>query len=190
MLKYFPEFLERSKFGYKGEMKRRQLPLGKRYTADPDAAEVIDSAQTNSDNVSPGFPLGTAVQFCDDSPVTIPVGVHTAVGGDSDQPTPGDILCGAIAACLDSTIRIVANRVGVRLKELTVRVKGTVDVRGTLWLDKNIPVAFTRFDVHVHIKPRGFVPQKMLDKLLRASERSCIVIQTLRNGPEIAVTRD
>jgi uncharacterized OsmC-like protein len=120
----------------------------------------------------------------------MPVGVHMAVGGDSDQPTPGDILCGAIAACLDSTLRIVANRVGVRLKTLSVHASGRVDVRGTLRVDKNVPVAFSHFDVTVDIKAAGFIPGKMLDKLLRAAEKSCIVIQTLKNGPEITVSRN
>ena len=189
MLGHYPEFLERSQLDYKGKMKVRQVPLCERYGVEPAAAVLVDCARTSSENVNPNFPLGPAVQFCDESPITMPVGVHMAVGGDSDQPTPGDILCGAIAACLDSTIRIVANRVGVRLKKLAVKVSGRVDVRGTLRVDTTVPVAFTHFDVNVTIKAAGFVPGKMLDKLLRAAEHSCIVIQTLKNGPTVTVTR-
>lgn len=189
MLNQFPEFVERSQSDGKMKMKDRQVPLCERYVEEPAAAIVIDSASTSSDNVDPNYPLGSSVRFCDDSPVTIPVGVHRAVGGDSDQPTPGDILCGAIASCLDSTLRIFANRVGVRLKKLDIHVTGTVDVRGTLRVDRNVPVAFSRFDVVVTLKAAGFVPGKMLDKLLRAAEESCIVIQTLKQGPTITVTR-
>lgn len=189
MLEHYPDFLQRSQSDYKIKMKDRQLPLCNRYRSEPDAAIVIDSACTSSDNVNPAYPLGTAVQFCDDSPIAMPVGVHFAVGGNSDQPNPGDILCGAIASCLDSTLRIIANRVNVKLKKLEVSVSGRVDVRGTLRVERNVPVAFTHFDVSVTLKVRGFVPGKMLDKMLRAAEESCIVIQTLKSGPEITVTR-
>jgi hypothetical protein len=37
-------------------------------------------------------------------------GTHTAVGGESDYPVPGELLCAAVASCLDSTIRTIANR--------------------------------------------------------------------------------
>lgn len=190
MLGHYSEFLQRTQSDYRIKMQDRQLPLCDRYKTDPDAAIVVDSASTSSDNINASYPLGTAVRFCEQSPITMPVGVHYAVGGNSDQPTPGDILCGAIASCLDSTIRIVANRVGVKLKKLEVAATGQVDVRGTLRVDRNVPVAFSRFDVTVTLKVRGFVPGKLLDKMLRAAEQSCIVIQTLKHGPEITVTRN
>lgn len=43
------------------------------------------------------------------SGVRVPVGVHRAVGGLHDAPTPGDLLCAALAACQDSTFRMIAN---------------------------------------------------------------------------------
>ncbi len=62
-------------------------------------------------------------------------------------------------------------------------------MRGTLRADKSVPVAFQKFEVGVSMKPAGFVPGRMLDKLLQAAEYSCVVIQTLRQGPEISVIR-
>jgi len=171
------------------DMKARQTPLMERYTEDPAAAIVVDYARTSSADVEATHPLRTAVTFCDRNPVNIPVGVHEKVGGDSDNPTPGDILCGAIAACLDSTIRIISNRFGVRLKRLEIEVRGTVDVRGTLRVDKATPVAFQRFDIAVRIKPAGFIPGKMLDKLLEGAERSCIVVQTVKGTAEVRIRR-
>ena len=173
----------------KVSMKARQLPLTEKYTDDPAAAVIVDSGLTSSADVDAAHPLQTSVWFCDENPVRIPVGVHEKVGGDGDNPTPGDILCGAMAACLDSTIRIVCNRVGVRLKQLEVRVSGTVDARGTLRIRRSVPVAFQRFDVGVTIKPSGIIPGRMIDKILEAAEYSCIVIQTVKAGAEVNVTR-
>lgn len=39
-----------------------------------------------------------------------------AIGGDHDAPSAGDMLCSALAACMDSMIRMVADHLGVTLK--------------------------------------------------------------------------
>lgn len=189
MIGYHSEVLERSQANQKVKMKDRQDPLCERYISEPDAAAVVDFAKTSSQEIAASSPLYSEVIFGKSNPVSVPVAVHVAVGGDGDYPVPGDILCGAIAACLDSTIRIIANRVGVRLKKLEVTVRGKVDVRGTLRVSDTVPVAFQSFDIEVAIKPAGFVPGKMLDKLLRAAEHSCVVLQSLRSRPVISVSR-
>ncbi len=170
-------------------MKDRQIPLCKHYATTPEDASIVDSARTSSSNVDANNPLESAVTFCDKSPVKMPVGVHKAVGGENDNPTPGDILCGAIASCLDSTIRIISNRLGIKLKQLDIEVLGTVDVRGTLRVDRTTPVAFQEFKVNVVMKPLRWIPGKMLDKILNAAEYSCIVIQTVKHGAEVTVVR-
>lgn len=114
--------------------------------------------------------------------------MHQAVGGENDAPTPGDLLCGALAACLDSTLRIIANGYGMALSNLSVSVQGRVDVRGTLRADANVPTAFQRFDVQVAIATEKQEPDKNLLMLLAAAERSCIVLQTLKAGSEITVS--
>lgn len=120
-------------------------------------------------------------------PVSMPIGIHAAVGGESDYPNPGDVLCGAIASCLDSTIRVVANRVGVKLEELSVDVKGIVDVRGTLRVDRDTRVGFKRFDIKLRIKPAGYVPKMMLKRIVKGAESCCVVRQTLRRAPEMVL---
>jgi uncharacterized OsmC-like protein len=189
MLSHYSGILERSQTNLTIKMKERQDPLCERYVNEPDAAAIVDFARTSSEKIAATIPLYTEISFGKHKPISIPVGVHPAVGGEGECPVPGDILCGAIAACLDSTIRIIANRVGVRLKKLEVTVRGSVDVRGTLRVDDSVPVAFQSFDIEVAMKPAGFVPGKMLDKLLRAAEYSCVVLQSLREMPAISVSR-
>jgi uncharacterized OsmC-like protein len=55
-------------------------------------------------------------------------GIHRAVGGDHDLPNPGDMLCAAPAACLDSTVRMIAARLGMGLRRLEVDVRAIADV--------------------------------------------------------------
>ena len=106
-------------------------------------------------------------------------GIHPAVGGYGDAPNPGDILCGALAACFDSTIRIIANRYGVKIRSLEVSVWAEVDVRGTLRVEKNVPTGFQSIKCNVDFQSSSKVPAKILKKIVKEAERSCVTMQTL-----------
>lgn len=166
-------------------MNARQAPLTESYKAQAELAQITDFAKTTSESLAPTLPLHSEVLLTQHDPYSIPVGVHTAVGGDSDFPSPGDILCGALAACLDSVLRIIANKVGIPLQSLSVSVSAQVDVRGTLRVEKSIPVGFQSMDIEVNIEAADSVSDKMIERLVSAAEYSCIILQTLRNGPEI-----
>ena len=119
---------------------------------------------------------------------TVPFALHAAVGGDSDAPVPGDVLAGALASCLDSTIRVVAEHFRVELDELVVAVQAHVDVRGTLLVDATVPVGFQRMEVHVRIVPAEGTPPGTVERLVEFAERCCVVMQTLRSGVEMVLT--
>lgn len=125
-----------------------------------------------------------------ESSVAVPVGVHRAVGGLHDAPTPGDILCGALAACQDSAVRMVANLLGVELELLEVDVSGEVDVRGTMAIDKQVPVGFQTMRCNVRLKAKPGTDPALLEKLRIAAEQCCVVQQTLRNPPPIETKFD
>ncbi|MYM63419.1 OsmC family protein [Pseudomaricurvus sp. HS19] len=171
-------------------MNKRQAPLTQAYRSGPEGAAgamVVDYASTSSERVPAASPLYAEVRLTRHLPHSVPVGVHTAVGGECDFPTPGDLLCGALAACLDSTLRIIANKLGLVLRSLAVQVEGRVDVRGTLRVDKETPVAFQGFDVCVDIDA-GDGDGKLVELLINAAEQSCIVLQTLRNPAACTLT--
>jgi len=52
-------------------------------------------------------------------------GAHPAVGGDGDVPCSGDLLLAALAACQETTLRMVAANMGIDLEELAVAVEST-----------------------------------------------------------------
>jgi uncharacterized OsmC-like protein len=47
------------------------------------------------------------------------------VGGDGDVPCSGDLLLAALAACQETTLRMVAANMGIDLEELAVAVEST-----------------------------------------------------------------
>ncbi len=160
-------------------MEDRQQPLAKLYEDAPTRAWVTDVARTVG---SPDDPLHGSVVLGPDESGVYPFAVHKAVGGDGDGPVPGDILCAALASCLDSTLRVVANRFRVRLDALAVHATAEVDVRGTLCLDASVPVAFQRMTVRVHLQLAEGTAPRMRDRLLQTAEHCCVVYQTLRRA--------
>lgn len=170
-------------------IKPRQERLASIYRDTPEQATVVDYASTDSANCTADDALHSFVTIDKFHEAGQPVSVHRAVGGDSDAPTPGDILCGAIASCLDTAIRVIANRYGLRLKRLKVEVSGKVDVRGTLRLHREVPVRFNTFDVIVHVEMKSKLQNVWINRLIRGAKQSCIVLQSLNPACEINVRR-
>jgi uncharacterized OsmC-like protein len=67
-----------------------------------------------------------------------------------------------------------------------VSAEGELDFRGTLGVAKDAPVGFReirlRFDLDTD------APQDRLDHLLKLTERYCVVYQTIKAGPPVAVS--
>ncbi|MGB6456017.1 MAG: OsmC family protein [Streptosporangiaceae bacterium] len=61
------------------------------------------------------------------------------------------MLLGALAACAGVTLRSVATSLGVEVRGGSVTAEGELDFRGTLAIEKDVPVGFrvirVRFDL-------------------------------------------
>ncbi len=158
-----------------------QAPLRALYKETPALAMVTDHARTCG--ADPTDPFHSTVEPMDGCGVLVPVGVHRAVGGLHDAPTPGDMLCAALAACQDSALRMVANRLAIEIVALEVRVSAQVDVRGTLGMDATVPVGFQSMICDVDLTVRKGTPEKLLSSLQFAAQRCCVVQQTLQHPP-------
>jgi uncharacterized OsmC-like protein len=174
--------------GSKSIVRQRQDPLRERYRSAANEAWIKDSARSLSNRdddpfhgvVIPGEARDAQWRF----------GIHQAIGGDHDLPNPGDILCTALVACLDATLRMIADRLGIRIESLEVAATAEVDVRGTLVVDRSVPVGFQRIGCRVQIQPADCGDPEKLQKLVAAAEYSCVVLQTLRSGVEVRTQFD
>lgn len=160
-----------------------QAPLRKSYLSDPRLAQVVDSARAMHADIS--NPFNSQVEPMPGCGVTLPVGVHRALGGPHDAPTPGDILCAALAACQESAIRMVANLLGITLESLSVTVTADVDVRGALMVDRVVPVGFQAMQCAVQMRVKADTRPDLVRRLKAHAERSCVVLQTLQHPPPI-----
>jgi uncharacterized OsmC-like protein len=166
------------------DVRERQDPLRERYKTAPEEARITDRARTKDGLQTDPF-HGRVVPGSQDYGIVWPFAIHKAVGGDHDGPNPGDMLCAALAACLDSTIRMIAGRLGVRLASLEVVVEADVDVRGTLVVDRSVPVGFQKMRCNVRLEAAEGTDPEILKRLLAAAEHSCVNLQTLRSGVSI-----
>jgi len=115
-------------------------------------------------------------------------GIDAKVGGLDDLPNPGHVLCAALAACMDSTIRMLAERLGVIIEELEVEIIGDVDVRGCLAMEASVRPGFRELSCTVSCRPAAGSDPKTLAMIFDHAERLCVTLDTLRNGVPIVVS--
>lgn len=169
-------------------VRERQAPLRTIYREDPARAWVVDHASIESRDLHD--PFHGRVRFGSVSTGEAGFAVHGALGGPHDGPVPGDLLCAALASCQESSLRMVSDVYGVQLTHLKVDVQGGVDVRGTLGMNPAVPVAFQSFRVDVHVRAGAGTSAERLRQVIKAAERSCVVLQTLRLGVAVEVAID
>ncbi len=186
-----PETTTRVTRTSRSQVAARQAPLRRSYEQDAAQALVVDRAHTVGRDLED--PVRTAVVPGEEyraEDVTIAVGNHRGVGGLHDAPNSGELLCAALAACQDSTIRMVADLLGVRLTALAVEVEGDVDLRGTLAVDGSVHVGFQSMCCQTRIEVAHGTDPRTVEMLLTAAERSCVILDTLRHGVDVTTKVD
>jgi uncharacterized OsmC-like protein len=161
-------------------IRERQGTLRRAYVEDPARARTVKWAGTA--NSAETDALHSIVHIGTGYGVSQRTGIDHAVGGDHDLPNPGDLLCAALAACEDGTIRMIADLLGIPILDLRVEVAGEVDVRGCLSIDSSVRVGFQTMTCRVQLRVPPGVDSNRLSKLQKQAERSCVNLDTLRLG--------
>lgn len=156
-----------------------QAPLRQRYTDDPTGAATTLTVRGGTADLSD--PL-----HCTVVPDAVPgvawlSGAHPAVGGTGDAPCSGDLLLGALVACQEITIRMVAANMGIEIEHLEIDAEADWDPRGTLAMG-DYPVGLTAIRCRTSVTLAEGVKADRAERLLRSAERYCVVLNTLREG--------
>ena len=160
------------------ELRALQAPLKDRYREEPEAAVITLKADGSLD----GEGITCSV---DTGRALVEAGLHPATGGDGLSACSGDMLLEALVACAGVTLRAVATAIGVPLRGGTVRAEGDLDFRGTLGVDREAPVGFREIRLAFDIDSDADAEQ--IATLTKLTERYCVVYQTLRSSPPVAV---
>jgi len=161
------------------DVRERQAPLRERYRSQPESAQIRLRVRSGSSDLND--PLHCAI-LPDAAPdVTWRSGAHTAVGGTGDVPCSGDLLLGALAACQETTVRMVAASMGIALQSLEVEVEADWDPRGTLAMG-DYPIGLEAIRCTTRVTVPQDVNGERAERLLRSAEKYCVVLNTLRHG--------
>ncbi|MFI7741503.1 OsmC family protein [Kocuria rhizosphaericola] len=162
------------------DLRKLQAPLKDRYREDPEAART--PLHSHGDFRDPGL-------TCTVDTWAGPVrgGPHAATGGDGSDACSGDMLLDALLACAGVTLRSVATAMGVEVRSAELTADGMFDARGTLGVDRAVPVGVQ--DVVVTAQVDADLDDTALERLARATERYCVVSQSLKADVKFVLER-
>src|SRR5918911_1975258 len=161
-------------------LRELQAPIKARYTDDPTSARITLRVKSSTSDLADPLHCAIAPEAAPD--VVWRSGAHPGVGGAGDVPCSGDLLLGALAACQEVTLRMVAAAMGIQLEKLEVEAIGDLDLRGTLGMDREVPVGFASIRCESRVTIRDDGRPERAQRLLENAERYCVVLNTLRSG--------
>lgn len=160
------------------ELRATQAPLKDKYRQEPQAAVITLKAagDLDSDGVACKVDTGRAI---------VEAGLHPATGGSGLQACSGDMLLEALVACAGVTLKAVSTALAIPIRKGTVRAEGDLDFRGTLGVAKDAPVGFR--DIRLSFELDTDATPEQLATLYKLTERYCVIYQTLKNPPPLAL---
>jgi uncharacterized OsmC-like protein len=159
------------------ELRALQAPLKQRYRDNPESAQITLRAEGSlSEGIACSVATGKAL---------VEAGLHPGTGGTGLNVCSGDMLLQALAACAGVTLNAVATSLGVKLRGGHVIAEGDLDFRGTLGIDKDVPVGFKQIRLKIDLD--GDVTDEQRARLLELTQRYCVVYQTLLHGSDLSM---
>lgn len=157
------------------ELKNLQAPLKEKYKAEPASAIITLRAHGKiGEGVSCKIETGKAL---------VEAGLHPATGGTGLLVCSGDLLLEALVACAGVTLSAVATSIGINIRNGDIKAEGDLDFRGTLGVEKNVPVGFKTIRLQFNLDTDATPEQ--IASLAKLTERYCVVYQTLTKGVSV-----
>lgn len=161
------------------ELRALQAPLKQRYRDDPASARIPARAEGTLEVA--GVACNVRVWKGETR-----AGLHPAGGGSGELACSADMLLEALVGCAGVTLAAVATAMGVPIKGGRIVAEGMWDARGTLGVDRAAPVGLT--DVALRFEIESDAPAEKIARVVELAERYCVIAQTLRSPPRLAVS--
>ena len=159
------------------QLRPLQAPLRQLYREKPEAARVPARAEGI---LKPGD-IACSVRAWHGE---VTAGLHKAGGGSGELACSADMLLEALIACAGVTLRAVATAMEVTISGGRVIAEGVWDARGTLGIDRNVPVGLTEISLRFELDSDAD-PAK-LERMIQTTERYCVILQTLKTPPKLS----
>jgi uncharacterized OsmC-like protein len=166
------------------DVRALQKPLRERYEREPTAAQHVLRVRSAASDLAD--PLHCAMT-AEGSDAAIRSGAHPLVGGEGDVACSGDLLLAALAACQETTLRMVAANMGIDITSLDVTATAEWDARGTLAM-AGAPIGLRNIRCHTAVVVAEDERGERAARLLRSAEKYCVILNTLREGVSVEST--
>ena len=99
---------------------------------------------------------------------------------------PSELLLAALAACQEVTWRLYAESLGIDIKDISIELRGTQDLRGFMGLDGSIPPGFLKIEGDVRINSSASAVE--LKELQNLVDNHCPVLDDLTRNVPVKLT--
>ena len=154
-------------FKFKDVFTGAQAALG----AEPAAAQAAFEAQSRQGE---GLHSTVAIrQF------SVGVDEPTSLGGADAAPNPVEYVLAALGSCQEITYRLYADALGIPLNGVSVRLTGSIDLRGFFNVDQSVRPGYQSIEAEVLLDSPA--PEQELLRLKEIVDRHCPVLDILSN---------
>lgn len=105
------------------------------------------------------------------------------LGGQDKGANPVELLLVALGSCQEIMYAAMAAMMGIKLDEVKVNLKGSLDLKGLFGMDPAIPPGYQKITFETFLSSSA--PEEDLRKLIEAVESHCPVLDTLVRPIEV-----
>ena len=116
---------------------------------------------------------------------TVLVDEPKSFGGGGMAPNPAAVALAALGASISVTCQAYADYYGIPIEGISIALSGELDTRGFFDLDPEVRAGFGEIEVTMTLS--GTASQNDLDRLLAQIERSCPVLDMIRNATSVSL---
>ncbi|GAA4810103.1 OsmC family protein [Tomitella cavernea] len=156
-------------------------------TADDTTADTATEGHRLRSEVRAAHVPGTATQVritARDHAFT--VDEPAALGGDDTGANPVEHLLAALGSCQAITFQVWAQKLGLALDTVDIKLGGDVDLRGFFGLDEAVRPGFRGIEVQVSLS--GPEPRERYEHLIATVEKHCPVLDNLTHGVPVTTS--
>lgn len=105
------------------------------------------------------------------------------LGGQDTGSNPVELVLVALGSCQEIMYAAMAAMMGIKLDEVKVNLKGSLDLKGLFGMDPATPPGYQKITFETFLKSSA--PEEELRKLIEAVETHCPVLDTLIRPIEV-----
>jgi len=150
-----------------------QTPLKENYRSEPASAVATLTASGTVDFDA------IAVHLNKDADCPVVPGLHPMAGGKGEFACAAEMLLESLIGCAGVTLAAVCTAMAIPADSVKLVAEGDMDFRGTLGVDRETPVGFTKIRLNfIFTSP---AEDEKLTKAVQLAERYCVVAQSLKH---------